>query len=952
MTSRRAFTRTATDISLLPPQAQSFGSTEQTIASDYTHSSGAQLDCARAPSGLVHVVPYLTPHKVSVLILIEYFCRRQCPPESAQNLQRLLIQCIQDPEEYLHSSLDGFGSRVNSEAGPDCWRHLRTTLKRIKSPHHLSDFLLSKLELDYQDANGGRSRRVGLAGLVVSRESDGIHSEIGVDPASIVGLYIRKAQIEYRKLLFEDMCKFYTAFESYVSVLDQNNRPPHSKEKIITTAAESTIMSVFDVEKYLDFQSDQLSNPSQAEIPKNLLTHVFNIQSRLPSLAKTHYIMSLHAQQTGDFEVAIHCLHRFFDYCHSRPGRALHQYALLNLAMLHARFSQYNQALVALRECIEVAQDNSDDDCLSYALNWLRQLTKTLPGQSLDDSEVQVLADSIRPRDSQPFQYLHALRELTVAKRMQGESTPKALEALVKASSISLRHSLDNVGGIVQLLQSKIWSAYGTSSLSSMYSQLQLHYRPSESDMGDAASGYAKYASDLALVGKFEEALRVIELTKKKFPRQSLNASPWIQILVQILQRRAMSSNRLRDAQLLTHQLRTTLVNASTMTSKSHPSLLKGESGHAVASLAESELDSTNLEIQLDILLQQSLLSVLADRRLAGLEQLLEGSLIVRKHQWPETQKFEVMYLLSLAEIYMESDTAISAMPLLLKAMSLSEKNLQRPLLLLVKLRLADLLLHLDSVQHAIALLNSIMTTVLNQGDRFVQALAFLQYAKCLLAQANSTHELQAPRSVREKSLRRVITLLDRALEDCLKDVAQVLYLKVQVYHDLALDDDMERALDSFVTVNEKLTQARNREEPSWYSYYYARDACDGILRTGNNNSEATHPVEEPPQRAHFQTQIELLRQGRGLERTGSGRLGGLKRTPSQLWQSSVAPSPPPQPSMILSPHNEVSHEEEEQDGEGNDSDMGSDMDLDMDDEESSNVTKKRRINTIHQFRS
>src|SRR5690554_5716531 len=95
MTSRRAFARTATDISLLPPLAQSFGSTEQTIASDYTHSSEAQLDNARTPSGLVHVVPYLTPHKVSVLILIEYFCQRQCPRESAQNLQRLLIQCIQ-----------------------------------------------------------------------------------------------------------------------------------------------------------------------------------------------------------------------------------------------------------------------------------------------------------------------------------------------------------------------------------------------------------------------------------------------------------------------------------------------------------------------------------------------------------------------------------------------------------------------------------------------------------------------------------------------------------------------------------------------------------------------------------------------------------------------------------------------------------------------------------------
>lgn len=105
---------------------------------------------------------------------------------------------------------------------------------------------------------------------------------------------------------------------------------------------------------------------------------------------------------------------------------------------------------------------------------------------------------------------------------------PKALDALVKASSISLRHSLDGISGVAHLFQSRIWGAYGTRlivdfdkyecslpgvltldtslchclgspSLSSLHSQLQLQYYPTETDMNDAAYSYSKTASDVSI---------------------------------------------------------------------------------------------------------------------------------------------------------------------------------------------------------------------------------------------------------------------------------------------------------------------------------------------------------------------------------------------------------------------------------------------------------------------
>ncbi|KAF9360066.1 Anaphase-promoting complex subunit 5 [Mortierella sp. AD094] len=754
--------------------------------------------------------------------------------------------------EYLHDNVNKFGSVVTSEAGPDVWAHVCVTLKRIKSPHHLSDFFLSKLEMDVTDPKDIAPLRIGLQDLVIKRGvalTDQTDSpSIKLDPESIMGLYVRKARLEFKKLSFEDMCKFYTALETYISAIGKSEQNPGSSRQPSIASKKSTVLSSFDVEKYLDHHTQRLSG--QADIPEELLAHVYSIQSRMPSLAKTHYITCLHAQQTGDFEIAIQSLHRFFDYCMAVRDRELYQYALLNLAMLHARFSHFEQALI------------------------------------------------------------------------QGESMPKALGALVKASSINLRHSLDGAGGIVQLFQSKIWGAYGYSSLSSLYSQLQLQYRPSETDMNDAASGYSKTASDLALAGRFEEALRVIDLAKTKFPLKTMKATPWIQTLVQILHRRAVSTNQLRDAEIWTQQLGTALVNTSIMTSTSDSGSSKSDDGGRVFS-RESQLDDTSREVQLEIILQKAILSVLVGQGLSGAYQLSEGLAIVQQNQWPGMHKFTVMYLLALAEIYMESDSAISAMPLLLTAMTLSEHNLQRPLSLLVKLRLSEVLLYLDSVKQASDLVEGLMSMVLSQGDVYVQSLAYFQRAKCLLARVDKAEPLQATDDTRQSQLKHVIENLERALEgfqriESLKEIAQVLYFRVRVFHMLGQADDIENALHLFKASSLKLSSGKNSREPSWFSYYYTRDSFEGILgiKDEKNNPESTDVGALNRSEDPFKLGQKKVF---GLNRAGSSQWGNLKRTPSQLWQSTTVS----EPASVLSPPDE----REEVSGTRSEEDS---MDIDM----------------------
>ncbi|KAF9407035.1 anaphase promoting complex subunit 5, partial [Podila epigama] len=772
-----------------------------------------------------------------------------------------------DASEYLQNDLVALGNQVVNEVGQPCLDHLQTILKRIKSPHHLSDFFVSKMEKEDSNASESETRAVGLAGLVVANTNP-------MDPASILGLYVRKAQIEFKKLLFEGTCQLFSAIETY------KNSPQTTGERLV-------VQSVYDAEKYLDQQTQHLSNPSLPNIPDEVLEHVKSIQHRMPTVAKSHYVICLQAQQMGDFEMAIESLHRLFDYCMAMHDQELYQYALLNLAILHARFGHLDQARLAIRETIEVARDNMDQECLSYALSWGDRLSGTDPASNADMNEARSMASGPGKTESQSFHYLQSLGELLKARQQQGESVSSTLESLIKSSSINLRHSLEGVGGVIQLFQSKTWEAYGNAPLSSLYSQMQIQFRPSESDMNDASSSLSKFASDLALNGNYEEALCVLEEAKSRFPLKTMRATPWVHTLLQILQRKALDTNHLRDAEVWTAQLGSTLVTPAIPTSLNNKRRFVDRTGPEQEATQEStgsvakrgrrerrntkskqekplskeqefedeheaspqatRLDDTTLEVQLDTILQIALLNVLSGQKLLGVEQLSDGLDLVQQSQWPCSQKFTVIYLLALAELYMDSDSAISALPLLLVATMLSNDNFQRPLQFVVKLRMADILLHLDSVAQASDLVDSVMPHVLNQGDMFVQALAYFQKAKCLLSRVNQFaqrsqnaefDETWQPRleQTKQSNLMLVYELLQRALQGfqkikSLKDVAQVLYFQVRILHDLGHAEALSATLAAFKTVSQQLTEGSTRQEPSWYSYYYTHDTFDGLLR-------------------------------------------------------------------------------------------------------------------------
>lgn len=75
---------------------------------------------------------------------------------------------------------------------------------------------------------------------------------------------------------------------------------------------------------------------------------------------------------------------------HNRD-RTFYQYALLNLAILHADFGCFSEAITAMHETISTARENNDIACLNYSLSWLYHFGKSHPSEIAEVQKKGVL---------------------------------------------------------------------------------------------------------------------------------------------------------------------------------------------------------------------------------------------------------------------------------------------------------------------------------------------------------------------------------------------------------------------------------------------------------------------------------------------------------------------------------------------------------------------------------
>jgi anaphase-promoting complex subunit 5 len=96
---------------------------------------------------------------------------------------------------------------------------------------------------------------------------------------------------------------------------------------------------------------------------------------------QSHLVKFFDAWKAGDYTAAFDNLHRYFDYAMQTREKHHYQYALLHMAILHADFGCFGEAIAAINETISTARENQDLSCLNFSLNWLNHMSKAYPKQ-------------------------------------------------------------------------------------------------------------------------------------------------------------------------------------------------------------------------------------------------------------------------------------------------------------------------------------------------------------------------------------------------------------------------------------------------------------------------------------------------------------------------------------------------------------------------------------------
>lgn len=370
---------------------------------------------------------YLTPSKVTLLCLVALYVEGIVPNKSAVPVLSFLISHLLparsgDPEKPFRSFTREKKHAVSIDE-----------LEEVLSYHSSSipgrsvwDLLLRKMwSLDCCDAL--LSFFVDIHAIVEKPREEQIYDrEHGIQPvndrmllsrSSPLGAFVRRAQLELTRLQFHDQVRLWRGFIKYRLPTFQawaRRHPSAGESAVDTNLAELGLdpdsaigrvvygniehdsddeagVSTKDVEQLLSFQVDELQRVG-GRVPdevRDQLEYVITAGVTIPSMS--HYIRFLDAWKAGDYPSAFDNLHRYFDYTVHSRDRSFYQYALLNLAILHADFGSNAEAVSAIQEAISIARESHDMNCLNFCMSWLYHFDKAFPEEMRDVQKTGML---------------------------------------------------------------------------------------------------------------------------------------------------------------------------------------------------------------------------------------------------------------------------------------------------------------------------------------------------------------------------------------------------------------------------------------------------------------------------------------------------------------------------------------------------------------------------------
>lgn len=424
----------------------------------------------------------ITPHKVAVSILIlEYYKKDPDTvwlPKYRKKFGLLLLRLIQNAD----LSFRDLNHLIKSDAfclHPQHIAQFEGYLERLVSADQemLHDFpqALDKLVNPSAEETLSSSTKGVAAAPVV------------VNDSSIVGLYLRRFILGMSRMslleegaLFHAICEYRRKGVRALSVSKDNDNDVHCYYSTEANDPQQAMghegrdfrrWNRKQIELFVGQQFRKLEyHEAEALPPKLLQATIDEIIEDNPGYSPAYFLDYLNSLRCGDVSSCVEKLHRCFDVNEQRgvsgkPGKG-YQYYVLNLAMLHARFTGHRQlALGCLRESVMLAQEVGDRECIELAENWRQFLGNANWPTGVNRVGVDHLPSTFQSINNQL---------VAKASAIQGTSARHALQ-IVSGETGYVNHNNSLLVAASLSLKSAIYVALGQHAVAGLHSQLLLN---------------------------------------------------------------------------------------------------------------------------------------------------------------------------------------------------------------------------------------------------------------------------------------------------------------------------------------------------------------------------------------------------------------------------------------------------------------------------------------------
>ncbi|SCW03342.1 LAFE_0G08306g1_1 [Lachancea fermentati] len=465
----------------------------------------------------VLVTNTLTPHDISVLVLVAFYCGNvervspslistMIPPltSDSQDAAMYAISKNSNPPLPVLPTLEELIQRLFEKNHSQAGIKLLAVLDAINNLNGVTRLLkiLDKqcLRLSYRAMDSRNEKRVFKRQLTRK---------------SVLGSYLARCVTKHMLEDFQDserlwnnlvryrdefkLTKLYkcSASDSYLldpvmSFIVQDKKSPerfgsvhgmqevelfqnftdlfHGDENSMMMISKEHLQALLNAELTRALHDGGQVNSSTREI----LSHMtLEDKSRFPTV---HILNYLQAMANQEYDTSIRHLYRYFDYMLGQNSDHYFHMSLLSLATFHSHFNNDEAAVKTFEEAIAVARENKDISTLNLILIWVFEFIKKRPNLAgkFHVTTEQIVTYLRTCPDSHSlivFEKAYLFESLFVM--LNGGFVPDILEAAFKSFVIGLQGtSLKSEFGSIMQHNVRIWKCLGSSALTKAYENL------------------------------------------------------------------------------------------------------------------------------------------------------------------------------------------------------------------------------------------------------------------------------------------------------------------------------------------------------------------------------------------------------------------------------------------------------------------------------------------------